>query len=264
VTGGSSVQTHPGIRVLVTAGASGIGAAIAGAFARAGARVHICDVDEVALSAALEAGEGVTGTLADVSDPAAVDALFDAAQATLGGLDVLVNNAGIAGPTAPVDEVPVEAWRRTLAVDLDGPFLCARRAVPLLKAAGGGCIVNMSSTSGVMGCPNRSPYAASKWALIGLTKTWAMELGTFGIRVNAVCPGVVEGDRVNRVIAADAVATGKTEDEVRASYVAGMSMRTFIAADDVASAVLFLCSAGAARMSGQVLGVDGNTETQRV
>jgi NAD(P)-dependent dehydrogenase (short-subunit alcohol dehydrogenase family) len=221
-------------------------------------------VDESALEDALRAEPAIGGTLADVADARAVDALFDAAQAALGGLDVLVNNAGIAGPTAPVDEVPVEAWRRTLAVDLDGPFFCARRAVPLLKAAGGGCIVNISSTSGVMGCPNRSPYAASKWALIGLTKTWAMELGSFGIRVNAICPGVVEGDRLERVIAADALATGKTEEQIRASYVAGMSMRTFIEAADVAAAVLFLCSPGAARISGQALGVDGHTETQRV
>jgi NAD(P)-dependent dehydrogenase (short-subunit alcohol dehydrogenase family) len=258
------MQTHAEMRVLVTAAASGIGAAIARTFARAGARVHVCDVDESALKEALGAERAITGTLADVADAGAVDALFDEAQAALGGLDVLVNNAGIAGPTAPVDEVPIDAWRRTLAVDLDGPFFCARRAVPLLKAAGGGCIVNISSTSGVMGCPNRSPYAASKWALIGLTKTWAMELGSFGIRVNAVCPGVVEGDRLQRVIAADAVATGKTEEQIRASYVAGMSMRTFVAAEDVAAAVLFLCSSDAARISGQALGVDGHTETQRV
>lgn len=258
------MQTHAGMRVLVTAAASGIGAAIARAFARAGARVHICDVDERALREAIAADRAISGTIADVADARAVDALFDAAQAALGGLDVLVNNAGIAGPTAPVDEVPVDEWRRTLAVDIDGSFFCARRAVPLLKAAGGGCIVNISSTSGVMGCPNRSPYAASKWALIGLTKTWAMELGVHGIRVNAVCPGVVEGDRLERVIAADALATGKTEEQIRASYAAGMSMRTFIEADDVAAAVLFLCSPGGGRISGQALGVDGHTETQRV
>jgi NAD(P)-dependent dehydrogenase (short-subunit alcohol dehydrogenase family) len=129
------MQTHPGVRVLVTAAASGIGAAIAHAFARAGARVHICDLDPHALEQALGAGGGMTGTLADVSDPRAVDALFDEALAALDGLDVLVNNAGIAGPTAPLEEISVDAWRRTLAVDLDGAFLCARRAVPLLKRA---------------------------------------------------------------------------------------------------------------------------------
>ncbi|HEY5657760.1 MAG TPA: SDR family oxidoreductase [Myxococcota bacterium] len=258
------MPTHAGARILVTAAASGIGAAIARAFAAAGARVHICDVDPRALGAALDAAEGLTGTLADVSDPAAVDALFDEAQAALGGLDVLVNNAGIAGPTAPLEEIDVDAWRRTLAVDLDGAFLCARRAVPLLKQAGGGCIVNISSTSGVMGCPNRSPYVAAKWALIGLTKTWAMELGAWDIRVNAICPGIVEGERLRRVIAADAAAAGKTEAQIRASYTAGMSLRGPIEAEDVAAAVLFLCSPGAARISGQALGVDGHTDTQRV
>jgi NAD(P)-dependent dehydrogenase (short-subunit alcohol dehydrogenase family) len=258
------MKMHSGARVLVTAAASGIGAAIARAFLRAGARVHICDLNRRALGEALDVGEGMTGTLADVSDPGAVDALFDEAQAALDGLDVLVNNAGIAGPTAPLEEISVDAWRRTLAVGLDGAFFCARRAVPLLKRAGGGCIVNISSTSGVMGCPNRSPYVAAKWALIGLTKTWAMELGDCGIRVNAICPGVVEGERLRRVISADAVATGKTEEQVRASYQAGMSLHTLIEADDVAAAVLFLCSPGAARISGQALGVDGHTETQRV
>lgn len=258
------MNTRAGSRVLVTAAARGIGAAIARAFVSAGARVHICDVDPAALESTLAAGEGITGTLADVSDPESVDTLFEQARAALGGLDVLVNNAGIAGPTAPLEEISIAAWRRTLAVDLDGAFFCARRAVPLLKAAGGGCIVNISSTSGVMGCPNRSPYAASKWALIGLTKTWAMELGAFNIRVNAVCPGVVEGERLERVIAADARATGKTKEQVRASYAAGMSMRTFIDAADVAAAVVFLCSPDAARISGQALGVDGHTETQRI
>jgi NAD(P)-dependent dehydrogenase (short-subunit alcohol dehydrogenase family) len=250
--------------VLFTAGASGIGAAIASAFARANARVHICDCDAAALDRALAAKEGMTGTLADVSDPKAVDQLFVEARSALGGLDVLVNNAGIAGPIAPVEEIAPDEWRRTLAVNLDGQFLCARRAVPLLKAAGGGCIVNISSTAGLMGCPNRTPYVASKWAVIGLTKTLAMELGTFGIRVNAVCPGSVEGERIRRVIAGDAVALGKNEEEVRANYVAGTSMRTFIQPEEVAHLVLFLCSDAGTHINGQALGLDGHTETLRV
>ncbi len=251
-------------RVLITAGASGIGAAIASAFASANARVHICDCDAGALERALAAKEGITGTLADISDPEAVDQLFAEVRSTLGGLDVLVNNAGIAGPIAPVEEIAPDEWRRTLAVNLDGQFLCARRAVPLLKAAGGGCIVNISSAAGFVGCPNRTPYVASKWAVIGLTKTLAMELGTFGIRVNAVCPGLVEGERMRRVIAGDAAALGKSEEEVRASYVAGTSMRTFIQPEEVAHLVLFLCSDAGTHINGQALGVDGHTETLRV
>ncbi len=259
-------MTHvtAGVRVLITAGAGGIGAAIAGAFARSNARVHICDCDAGALEQALSKTEGVTGTLTDVSDPEAVDTLFAEAQSVLGGLDVLVNNAGIAGPIAPVEEITPDAWRQTLAVNLDGQFLCARRAVPLLKASGGGCIVNLSSAAGLVGCPNRAPYVASKWAVIGLTKTLAMELGGFDIRVNAICPGNVEGERMRRVIAGDAAALGKGEKEVRASYVAGTSMRSFIQPDEVANLVLFLCSGAAKHITGQALSVDGHTETLRV
>ena len=176
-------------RVLITAGAGGIGKCLARTFGREGSRVHICDMNENALEQMLAANRGaITGTIADVSDPEAVDRLFDDVRSELGGLDVLINNAGVAGPIGPVEDISPEAWRRTIAVNLDGQFLCARSAVPLLKSAGGGCIINMSSTAGLGGCPNRAPYVASKWAVIGLTKTLAMELGIFGIRVNAICP----------------------------------------------------------------------------
>ncbi|MBW2493581.1 MAG: SDR family oxidoreductase [Deltaproteobacteria bacterium] len=251
-------------RVLVTAGASGIGECVARAFARDGARVHICDSDERAIEQMLAANQGViTGTLADVSDPDAVDRLFDHVESVLGGLDVLVNNAGIAGPIGPVEDIAPEAWRRTIEVNLDGQFLCARKAVPLLKSAGGGCIINMSSTAGLGGCPNRSPYVASKWAIIGLTKTLAMELGIFGIRVNAICPGSVEGERIRRVMEADAAVLGKSVEEVRATYVAGNSMRTLIQPEEIASLARFLCAESSSHITGQALGIDGHTETLR-
>ena len=231
-----------GLRVIITAGATGIGRATAETFLENGARVHICDVAPESLDECRAALPEIGATLADVSDPAQVDKLFDEAAAHLGGLDVLVNNAGIAGPTAPVEAISPEEWERTLAVNINGQFYCARRAVPLLRAAGGGLIVNLASTAGLFGFPNRSPYAASKWAVIGFSKTLAMELGAEGIRVNAICPGSVEGGRMDRVIAADAKAQGLPEDEVRASYVRNVSMRTFVKARDIANMILFLAS----------------------
>jgi len=255
---------HPSLkdkRVIITAAASGIGWAIAEAFVEAGARVHICDLSADDLATAQGSLSGLGTTVADVADPAAVDRLFDEAAAHLGGLDVLVNNAGIAGPTGPVETLDYEDWRRTIAVGLDSQFLCARRAVPLLKEAGGGSVVNIASTAGLFGYPLRTPYAAAKWAVIGLTKSLAAELGPFGIRVNAICPGSVEGDRMVRVIAAEAAARGVSEEEVRASYVKGVSLRTFIAPREIADTALFLCSDLGAKISGQALSVDGNTET---
>jgi len=251
-------------RVLVTAAATGIGECLARTLQLEGARVHICDSDEQALERMLAANrESITGTVADVSDPDAVDRLFDEVGSVLGGLDVLINNAGIAGPIGPAEDISPDAWRRTIAVNLDGQFLCARKAIPLLKSAGGGCIINMSSTAGLGGCPNRSAYVASKWGVIGLTKTLAMELGTFGIRVNAICPGSVEGERIRRVMKADAEALGKSVEEVNANYVAGNSMRTLIQPDEIASLVLFLCAKSSRHITGQALAVDGHTETLR-
>jgi NAD(P)-dependent dehydrogenase (short-subunit alcohol dehydrogenase family) len=249
--------------VIVTAGAAGIGRVVAEAFLENGAQVHVCDVAEERLAQCRAALPAIGATLADVSDPAQVDRLFDEAQARLGGLDVLVNNAGIAGPTAPVEQVTPEEWQRTLAVNLHGQFYCARRAVPLLRAAGGGSIVNLSSNAGLLGFPLRAPYAASKWAVIGFTKTLAMELGADGIRVNAVCPGKVEGPRIEAVIAADARARGLPVEQVRAAYVEHVSLRTFVQARDIANTILFLASDAGSKISGQAVTVDGNTETLR-
>jgi NAD(P)-dependent dehydrogenase (short-subunit alcohol dehydrogenase family) len=251
-------------RVLITAGADGIGKCLAESFHREGARVHICDSNKEALEQILAANRGtITGTIADVSDPGAVDRLFEEARSELGGLDVLINNAGIEGPIGPIEEIPPEAWRRTIEVNLDGQFLCVRNAVPLLKSAGGGSIINMSSTAGLGGCPNRAPYVASKWAVIGLTKTLAMELGAFGIRVNAICPGSVEGERINRVIEAHAETLGKNVQEVRASYTETNSMRTLIQPDEIVSLAQFLCAETNTHITGQALSIDGHTETLR-
>ena len=249
------------LRVLITAAAMGIGRAMAEAFMARGDRVHICDISAENLDKARAELPGLGTTLADVSDPDQVNLLFTQAQTTLGGLDVLINNAGIAGPTGPIEELDLQGWRATLAVILDGTFLCSQHAVPLLKTAGGGCIINISSTAGLHGYPLRSPYATAKWGLIGLTKTLAMELGTFGIRVNAICPGAVSGARMDNVIAAEAASRGLSESEVRARYTRYISLRTFVDAEDIASMALFLCSPAGAKISGQALSVDGHTET---
>ncbi|MCC6454602.1 MAG: SDR family oxidoreductase [Caldilineaceae bacterium] len=253
-----------GLRVLVTAGASGIGRAIATTFLKQGARVHICDLSTETLAAAASELPGLGTSVTDVADPVQVDRLFDEANAHLGGLDVLVNNAGIAGPTGPVETLDIAAWDRTMAVNINSQFYCARRAVPLLKAAGGGLIVNLSSVAGLFGYPLRAPYAASKWAVIGFTKTLAMELGDFGIRVNAICPGPVEGPRIDGVIRARAEAQGEAFAVTRERYLRQNSLHTFIQAQDIADQMLYLCSPAGRKVSGQALAVDGNTESLRV
>ena len=246
-------------RVLVTAGGSGIGLVIAQAFADAGDRVHVCDIDRSYLEA-LSESSAIGTTPADVSEPDQVAALFDRLQSELGGLDVLVNNAGIAGPTGPVESLSFDDWRRTLAVNLDSQFLCSRHAVPMLKAAGGGSIVNISSTAGLHGYPLRAPYAAAKWGVIGLTKTLAMELGPHAVRVNAICPGSVAGERMDRVVAAEARVRKVPEDLVREGFLRQSSMGIFVRAEDVAALALFLCSEAGAAISGEALAVDGHTE----
>ncbi len=250
-----------GKRVLVTAGAGGIGRAIAVAFHGAGSRVAICDIDAGAVGDMASDYPDIVTATADVAAAADVDALFALLQEQLGGLDILVNNAGIAGPTGPIEEISPEEWRRCLAVNLDGGFLCLRKAVPILKAQGSGCIINLASSAGIMGFPNRTPYAAAKWAVVGLTKSLAMEVGPAGIRVNAIAPGSVEGDRMDRVIAAEAATKGLSEEQIREDYLKTTSLRAFISAEDIAATALFLASDAGAKISGQVIAVDGHTET---
>ena len=209
-----TMKIREGTRVLVTAGASGIGRRIAATFLGEGARVHVCDVSGDRAADLLQELPEVGFTQADVAVPADVERVFGDLAVHLGGLDVLINNAGIAGPTAPVEQVSPEDWRRTLDVNITGQFLCARLAVPLLKQAGGGSIVNLSSVAGRLGYPMRTPYAASKWAVVGFTQSLAMELGPHRIRVNALLPGMVEGDRIRSVIAAKAAATQKPYEEL--------------------------------------------------
>ena len=250
-----------GQRVLVTAGASGIGRAIVDALVSAGARVHLCDVDPEALAAIRQAQPNVGATAADVADEAQVDQLFQEVQDRLGGLDVLVNNAGIAGPTAPIEQIDPADWRRCIDIDLTGQFLCARRAVPLIKAAGGGAIINMSSVAGRLGYAFRTPYAAAKWGVIGLTESLARELGPANISVNAILPGIVEGPRMGGVIRARAEAVGVSYEEMERQYLERVSLRRMVSPHDVAHAVLFLLTPAGRNISGQPISVCGNVET---
>jgi NAD(P)-dependent dehydrogenase (short-subunit alcohol dehydrogenase family) len=253
-------ESLKGARVLVTAGAQGIGLAISRRFLDLGADVHICDVDEQSLQAVRENLPALSASRTDVSDESQVLAMFEALGARWGALDVLVNNAGVSGPTSRLEDTTLDAWRNTLDVNLTGTFLCARSAVPLLRAAGGGAIVNISSVAGRLGFSLRSPYSASKFGLAGLTQTWAMELGPSNIRVNSVLPGVVSGDRVERIIAARAEAGGVSREAMREQLVEKVSLRRMTRPEDVANQVVFLCSDQGGMISGQSISVCGNVE----
>jgi len=244
-----------GLRVLVTAGAAGIGLAIARTFRDHGARVFTCDIDDQAL-AALD--KDIGRAKADVSSRADVDRLFADAQKALGGLDVLVNNAGIAGPTGKVEDIAPEDWDRCIAIDLTGMFNCTRKAMPLIKAAGGGSVVNLSSAAGRHGFPLRSPYSAAKWGVVGFTKSLAVEAGPYKVRVNAILPGLVEGERIERVIAAKAKALGVSHEEFRARLLATTSLHSSVTAQNIADMALFLCTEAGSRITGQAHAVDGD------
>jgi NAD(P)-dependent dehydrogenase (short-subunit alcohol dehydrogenase family) len=252
---------RPGLRVLVTAGAGGIGRAIADMLIVHGARLHVCDVSDEALDDFRRAHPEHSATRADVSSEADVERLFGAVAAQLGGLDMLVNNAGIAGPTSPVEEMRPEDWRRCLDIGLTGQFLCTRLAVPMLKASGGGAIVNMSSAAGRHGYAFRTPYSAAKFGVIGFTQSLAKELGPSNIRVNAILPGIVEGPRMEGVIRARAEQLGLSYADMEKHYLAKVSLRRMVTAHDVAAMVTFLASPMGENLSGQSLGVDGNVET---
>jgi NAD(P)-dependent dehydrogenase (short-subunit alcohol dehydrogenase family) len=251
----------PGLRVVVTAGASGIGRAIVDMLTVHGARIHICDVADAALDDFRRTHPQHGASKADVASDNDVARMFDAISGSLGGLDALVNNAGIAGPTGAVEEISPADWRRCIDVDLTGQFLCAHHAVPLIKAAGGGAIVNMSSAAGRHGYAYRTPYSAAKFGVIGFTQSLAKELGPHNIRVNAILPGIVEGARIEKVIGARAVQLGIDYDEMERRYLERVSLRRMVTPHDVAAMVVFLLSPMGDNLSGQSLGIDGNVET---
>lgn len=251
---------------IISAGGNGIGLAIARRLSADGWLVYVCDQDQAAIADLQQSDPAISAYDCNVSDVKAVENFYrdvdtDLAFRGLAGIDLLVNNAGIAGPTARLEDQPVGEWLRTIDINLNGTFFMTRCAIPLLRRkAPGALIINMSSNAGLFGCPLRGPYVASKWAIIGLTKTLAMELGPEGIRVNAICPGCVEGPRIDRVIKADAEARGLSTAEVETEYKRQTSLRTFATCDDIVGMVLYLASPGGQRISGQALSIDGHTE----
>lgn len=249
-----------GLRVLVTAGAGGIGLEIARSFVKEGARVHVCDVDRPALAAMAKNDPDVTRSLADVSDRTQVAALFKDALRALGGLDVLVNNAGIAGPTGRVEEIAPEDWDRCLAIDLTGQFNCVRLAVPHLRKSRNASIINLSSAAGRLAFPLRTPYSAAKWGVIGFTKSLAAELGADGIRVNAIQPGIVEGERIRRVIESKAQARGVSYEAMLQEALGVVSMRTMVTPQQIADQIVFLCSERGRTISGQAISICGDVQ----
>ncbi len=248
-----------GLRVLVTAGAAGIGLGIARAFVREGARVHVCDVDKDALAAIKKSDPKIGQSACDVADRAAVAKLFDTAIAELGGLDVLVNNAGIGGPTGRVEEIHPDDWDRCVAVCLTGQFNCARLAVPHLRQSKNASIVNLASAAGKFGFSLRTPYAAAKWGVIGFTKSLSIELGGDGIRVNAILPGIVAGDRQRRVLEAKAQQLGLSYADMEKRAFSFTSIKEYITAEQLADQIVFLASPRGRTISGQAISIDGDT-----
>ena len=241
-----------GLRALITGGGSGIGKSIADAMRDAGAIVVVCDVND----------STQPNYICDVSKTSDVEAMFKAIERDLGGLDILVNNVGVPGPTARVDEMDPDAYDECVRVNLGGTFRVTHFAVPMLLKTKGS-MINISTSAVIFGYPLRSPYVAAKWGVIGLTKSLAMELGEFGVRVNAICPGSVSVPRMDGVIEREAQVVGKTPQEIRTGYEKQVSLQTFIEPDDIAASCVFLGSPAGRFISGQVLPVDGNIETMR-
>ena len=253
-------EKSPPLRVMVTAGASGIGRVIAEGFAQTGALLHICDIADAALDEVTKTHPTWGISHCDVSDENQVARLFEEVGTNLGGLDVLINNAGIAGPTGGVEQISAADWRRTVDINLNGQFYCASHAVPLLKQSKNASIICISSVAGRLGYAYRTPYAATKWAIIGLAKSLAIELGPSGIRVNALLPGIVAGPRIEAVITDRAQTLGVPYGEMEQQYIDKISLRRMVTAQDVANQAMFLCSPSGSNISGQSISICGNVE----
>lgn len=247
-------------RVIVTAGGSGIGRAIVDRFVASGALVHTCDVQPEFLDTVVGSSESVSGTLADVGKPADVEALVAEAIENMGGVDVLVNNAGIGGPRAALEDVSYEDWDRTIGVNLNGMFYCIKNVAPHMKAQRSGCIVNISTASAKVALPMRSPYVASKVGVLGLTHTVAREYGPFGIRCNSILPGLIDNERGRNIVATQARERGITPAEREAEFLEFISLKCWIDPTEVGDLAVFLASHAGRHITGQEIGMDGNVE----
>ena len=250
-------------RVIITAGAGGIGRETTRLFVEAGAKVFICDIDETALENTLSSFDNVSGARVDVSDPDQFKSFFNKADEYLGGLDIMINNAGTAGPTALIEDILLEEWSNCININLTSAFLGTQESIPRIKDSNneGGSIINLSSAAGKFGFPLRSPYSAAKWAIVGLTRTTALEVGKYGIRCNCIQPGPVDGDRINRVIQAKAKAEGVSENQTRDEMMSGTTLHTFIPQKHIANMIGYLCSDVGSTITGQALSVDGGLES---
>ncbi len=248
-------------KVIVTAGAAGIGLEIVKAFADKGAKIFVCDINAEALKALEQAVPGVMTKVCDVSKRTDIEEMVPFAAEALGGLDVLVNNAGIAGPTASVEELDPDEWEKVMQVDLNGTFNVTRMAIPFLKQSAAGVIINMSSVAGRFGYENRSPYATAKWGIIGFTKTLSIELGRYGIRANAILPGAVAGPRIERVLQGRADANHTTLEQEKENAMAVQSIKQFVDPKDIATLAVFLASDSAKMISGQMMNMDGDMQS---
>jgi len=250
-------------KIIISAGASGIGWATTKICVAKGASVYLCDNDLKAINKVKKHSlynKRIFVSETDASDETEVVDFFHKIKKKFRNLDALINNVGIAGPTGTIEKLDSSEWENTLHVNVNSHFYFTKQAIPLLKKSNNSSIVNISSTAGIMGYPLRSPYAASKWGVVGLTKTLAMELGKYKIRVNAVCPGTIKGDRMKRVIKAKAKLMKVSQKLIEKDFISMSSLKSWVTEEDIGNACAFLISNEASKISGQVIAVDGNTE----
>jgi len=248
------------LKVVITAGASGIGSEIAIALSKSSAKVIICDINKDLIESFSAKNPQIEAHHIDVSNESEIKSFFNDIKDKFNSIDVLINNAGVSGPSGKVEDIDFDDWKKTLSVNLNGVFLATRSAIPLLKN-NGGSIINIGSTSSFLGNPLRSAYSATKWGLIGLTKTWAMEYGENNIRVNAVCPSSVNGERIKNVIKKEAEYRNTSPEKVKSTYLNQTSLKTFIDVEEVIGMIVYLISPLAKKITGQMLVIDGNTES---
>ena len=247
---------------VISAGADGLGFAIANKIIISGGKVYLSDINKSKIdkiNANKKYRNKIFAKHLDCTNPKDIKEYFNSLT-NLKKIDGLINNIGIAGPTKYLQNISIDEWDQTIKTNLSSHFYFTKFAIPFLKKSKKASIINLSSTAGLFGYAQRSPYTSSKWAIIGLTKTLAVELGKFKIRVNAICPGSVNGDRMDRVINAKAKLIKSTKNKVRKDLESMVSLKTFVEKEDIASMALFLLSDASENVSGQIMTVDGNTE----